>query len=757
MIGTNSSGARTVAYGGTKDHVLALEIVLADGSVFPARALPRRRPRAGRPPRRRHPRRPGVRADPPRVAGERRRDRRARCPGWSRTARATGWRRDASGCGDGGARRPATAPAIASSTSRSCSSAPRAPWAWSPRPPSTWCPCRAATGSPWPTSRRCSRRARRSRASSLSGRPPWRSWTPASSPSCASTTPGWTPCSRRAPTPPCSSSSRAGTTPSSTRGSPPCAATWTAPSAIKVVRAETAEETARLWTVRKSAVALALRMPGPRRALPFIEDVTVHPTEVPGYVDFLQRLFDRGEGRRRHVRPRGRRQHPHPAPARSQGPRRPAHHAAPLRRGLRVRARAYGAPCRASTGTACSAPPTSGEMYGDDRVLPLLAGQECVRSSGPDEPRARRSGRRSETRAACSAICATASTTGPCPRSPSLHFPGERVRARDREVPRLRASARAWWRPPCAPPTRPPAGSRRRPGPRPTCCAAIITGALDPASTYGEAAAKTVTDYCIVCGMCAVECPSNVNIPKLMLEAKSKYRAAHRGVADRGRSSATPRPRRLWAAGSPRWPTRSCQPAPAPPPGGAAHRHRPAPADAALRPPDLRPDCRRAPPAPRRARLSQRRDATRRREPRPRPPAGRLLLRPLRRLQRPRNWALAVLRVLEAHGIRGRAPRAAGQRRPGDALRIRRRRPEDGRVQRRGGPALGEAGRCAADGRAHRQLRLQGPLPRLPGHPGVLAGGRRDPRPGGVPGPLPRRPSGGGAGRPAPPRLPGHR
>ena len=29
--------------------------------------------------------------------------------------------------------------------------------------------------------------------------------------------------------------------------------------------------------------------------------------------------------------------------------------------------------------------------------------------------------------------------------------------------------------------------------------------------------------------MCAVECPSNVNIPKLMLEAKSKYRDAHHG------------------------------------------------------------------------------------------------------------------------------------------------------------------------------------------------------------------------------------
>ena len=59
---------------------------------------------------------------------------------------------------------------------------------------------------------------------------------------------------------------------------------------------------------------------------------------------------------------------------------------------------------------------------------------------------------------------------------------------------------------------------------------AIITGSLDPESTYGMAATKTVTDYCIECGMCAVECPSNVNIPKLMLEAKSKYRQTHRAA-----------------------------------------------------------------------------------------------------------------------------------------------------------------------------------------------------------------------------------
>lgn len=38
---------------------------------------------------------------------------------------------------------------------------------------------------------------------------------------------------------------------------------------------------------------------------------------------------------------------------------------------------------------------------------------------------------------------------------------------------------------------------------------------------------RTVADLCINCKMCAVECPANVRIPKLMLEAKAQHAAAH--------------------------------------------------------------------------------------------------------------------------------------------------------------------------------------------------------------------------------------
>ncbi len=59
----------------------------------------------------------------------------------------------------------------------------------------------------------------------------------------------------------------------------------------------------------------------------------------------------------------------------------------------------------------------------------------------------------------------------------------------------------------------------------------ILSGRLDPESTHADQELKLITDYCIECGMCAVECPSNVNIPKLMLEAKARYRDAHPGSA----------------------------------------------------------------------------------------------------------------------------------------------------------------------------------------------------------------------------------
>lgn len=51
---------------------------------------------------------------------------------------------------------------------------------------------------------------------------------------------------------------------------------------------------------------------------------------------------------------------------------------------------------------------------------------------------------------------------------------------------------------------------------------ALISGKIDDEAIYTKAF-QSVMDRCVNCGSCTRECPSKVNIPKLALEAKSKY------------------------------------------------------------------------------------------------------------------------------------------------------------------------------------------------------------------------------------------
>lgn len=51
---------------------------------------------------------------------------------------------------------------------------------------------------------------------------------------------------------------------------------------------------------------------------------------------------------------------------------------------------------------------------------------------------------------------------------------------------------------------------------------ALLSGAVDSETLYTKAF-QEVMNYCVNCGSCSVECPSKVNIPKLALEAKSRY------------------------------------------------------------------------------------------------------------------------------------------------------------------------------------------------------------------------------------------
>ncbi len=319
--------------------------------------------------------------------------------------------------------------------------------------------------------------------------------------------------------------------------------------AITMVRARSAEETARLWTVRKSAVALALRMPGPRRALPFIEDVTVHPTEVPGYVDFLQRLFDSegvdavmyghvGDGNI-HTRP-------------LLDPKDPAD--------LRTMQRLYDEVqgyVRSIRGTMSGEhgdgllrTPYLRETYGDTLYSLFCLVKDAFdpqglmnpgKKVGPQEQSGTWPGGAAPRTADPAAGAPAGAASSPLlrdlrygfgyrtfPQKTLLCFSGGQYEA---EVEKCHGCAQCkstvvTTMCPTYKATRREAASPRA---KANLLRAVITGRLDPASSYGEAAMKSVTDWCIECGMCAVECPSNVNIPKLMLEAKAKYREAHRG------------------------------------------------------------------------------------------------------------------------------------------------------------------------------------------------------------------------------------
>ncbi|MBN1631759.1 MAG: anaerobic glycerol-3-phosphate dehydrogenase subunit C [Thermoleophilia bacterium] len=296
-------------------------------------------------------------------------------------------------------------------------------------------------------------------------------------------------------------------------------------AALSLVRAKTAAETEHLWRIRRSAVAWIQRNPGPRQPLPFIEDIAVHPTEVAASIAFLQKVFDRegveaimvghvGDGNI-HTRP-------------VLSPRDPKD-AAIVRR-IYDEVSAYVLSIHGTMagehGDGLIHTPRLREMYGDEiyglftRIKQAFDPQNTlnpgkkVGPQGASDTLFRDVRYRPDYRT--------------LPQKPILHFP-ERGYETDIEMCHGCAACKSALVTTMCPVYKATRIEHASPRAKANLLRAIITGALDPESTYGLAAAKTVMDYCIECGMCAVECPSSVNIPKLMLEAKSKYRASHRG------------------------------------------------------------------------------------------------------------------------------------------------------------------------------------------------------------------------------------
>ena len=60
----------------------------------------------------------------------------------------------------------------------------------------------------------------------------------------------------------------------------------------------------------------------------------------------------------------------------------------------------------------------------------------------------------------------------------------------------------------------------------------LAAGTLDPQQLTSEPL-KELPDLCFNCKQCQLECPSQVNIPQLMIEAKASHVAAQRAHAGR--------------------------------------------------------------------------------------------------------------------------------------------------------------------------------------------------------------------------------
>jgi len=54
-----------------------------------------------------------------------------------------------------------------------------------------------------------------------------------------------------------------------------------------------ADDQVRLWQVRKSAVQILQKLPGPKRVIPFIEDVSVPPARLVEYIRGIRKIFER--------------------------------------------------------------------------------------------------------------------------------------------------------------------------------------------------------------------------------------------------------------------------------------------------------------------------------------------------------------------------------------------------------------------------------------------------------------------------------
>lgn len=294
--------------------------------------------------------------------------------------------------------------------------------------------------------------------------------------------------------------------------------------ALEVRRAIDASEQAKLWKVRKSAVPLLQKIPGPRRIAEFIEDVTVHPEVLAGYMDTLSGILDKkdvkgilyghaGDGNI-HTRPL--------LDLKDSSDLR-------LMQTIMDDVMEYVLEIRGTP---------SGE-HGDGLIraglVPRVYGEEVFGlfreiKNTLDPAGIMNPGKKVVHPAETGGVARNLRYGGDYythEQRTLLHFPDNEYE-REIEMCHGCAQCKSTVATTMCPTYKATRREHASPRAKANLLRNVINGNLDPVGTYWDDRTKEVTDYCLECGMCAVECPSNVNIPKLMLEAKSRYRKEKR-------------------------------------------------------------------------------------------------------------------------------------------------------------------------------------------------------------------------------------
>jgi FAD/FMN-containing dehydrogenase/Fe-S oxidoreductase len=297
--------------------------------------------------------------------------------------------------------------------------------------------------------------------------------------------------------------------------------------ALEVRRAADAAEQKKLWAIRQAAVPLMQKLPGPRRIAEFIEDVTVHPKVLATYMSTLDGILKShgvecimyghaGDG------------NIHTRPLLDLKDRSDLHLMQRIMdEVVEVVLELKGTPS-GEHGDGLVRTPYIPRVYGPEVYEVFTAVKQALDPEGIMNP-----GKKVADAGQGGGVARHlryGSDYRTHEQRPFLHF-SEGGYEREIEKCHGCSQCRSLVGTTMCPSYKATRREHASPRAKANLLRNIMTGRLDPASSYGDAAVKAVTDYCIECGMCALECPSNVNIPKLMLEAKGQFRAANRGNA----------------------------------------------------------------------------------------------------------------------------------------------------------------------------------------------------------------------------------